>query len=282
MRKPYTVKLPGGRSLELGIRTAVAGVLNVTPDSFSEGGRHFEPERALHWGLELESAGADILEVGGESTRPGAVPVSAREELRRVMPVLGALAGRLRIPIAIDTYKSEVAAAALAEGAAIINDVSALRFDPNMAGVAAREGAALVLMHMRGEPANMQKLPPSPDIFAEIETDLREAIRLAESSGVSQDRLILDPGIGFGKTVEQNLAIINHLDHFDSFGLPLMVGTSRKSFIGKLTGRSESERLWGTAASVAVSIIRGAHVVRVHDVKEMIDVVRVADALASS
>ncbi|HXU38485.1 MAG TPA: dihydropteroate synthase [Blastocatellia bacterium] len=279
MRKVFTLELPGGRTIELGKRTALIGVLNITPDSFSDGGQNFEPARAIDRALELESEGADILEVGGESTRPGATRLPVHKELERVMPVLSGLAGRLRIPIAIDTYKSEVAAAAVERGVAIINDVSALRFDPALADVAARTGAILVLMHMRGEPANMQKIEPSADIFAEIETDLAQAIRQAESRGVRHNQIIVDPGIGFGKTLEQNLAIINHLDRFESFGLPLMIGTSRKSFIGKLTRREASDRLFGTAASVAASIIRGAHIVRVHDVSQILDVVRVTDAL---
>lgn len=282
MRKAFILELPGGRTIELCKRTAIVGVLNITPDSFSDGGQNFEPARAIDRALELESEGADILEVGGESTRPGATRVPVQEELERVMPVLRGLAGRLRIPIAIDTYKSEVAAAAVEQGVVIINDISALRSDPALADVAARTGAVLVLMHMRGEPANMQKIEPSADIFAEIETDLEEAIRLAESRGVKHNQIVVDPGIGFGKTLEQNLAIINHLDRFESFGLPLMIGTSRKSFIGRLTGRPESDRLMGTAGSVAASIIRGAHIVRVHDVKQMIDVVRVTDAFLAN
>ena len=263
----------------LGDRTLIVGVLNVTPDSFSDGGQNFEPARAVDHALEMESDGADIIEVGGESTRPGATRLSAEEELSRVLPVLSELAGRLRVPIAIDTYKSEVAAAAIAEGANIINDVSALRFDPAIADVAARERAALVLMHMRGEPATMQRIKPSRDILAEIELDLATAIRVAESQGVERSQIIIDPGIGFGKTLEQNLAIINHLERFESFGLPLMIGTSRKNFIGRLTGRPEGERLSGTAASVAAAILRGAHIVRVHDVKQMVEVARVADAI---
>jgi dihydropteroate synthase len=282
MRKAFTLELPDGRNIELGKRTAIVGVLNVTPDSFSDGGQNFETERAIDRALELESEGADILEIGGESTRPGAARIPVREELERVIPVLRGLAGRLQIPIAIDTYKSEVAAAATTEGASIINDVSALRFDPALADVAARVGTPLILMHMRGEPANMQKITPSPDIFAEIDADLDKGIRLAESRGVKRSQLIVDPGIGFGKTLEQNLAIINHLDRFESFGLPLMIGTSRKSFIGKLTGRDASDRFLGTAASVAASIIRGAHLVRVHDVRQMVEVARVTDALLAN
>lgn len=281
VRPRFTIALRDGTTIEFGERTIIVGVLNITPDSFSDGGRHFEPARAIDRALEMEGEGADIIEAGGESTRPGAPRVSAREELSRVLPVLRELAGRVRLPIAIDTYKSEVAAAAIAEGASIINDVSALRFDPVVADVAQRERAVLVLMHMRGEPATMQKLEPSADILAEIEIDLKNAILTAQSRGLNRDRIIIDPGIGFGKTLDQNLAIINHLDRFAQFDVPLMIGTSRKSFIGKLTGRAESERVFGTAASVAAAIMRGAHMIRVHDVKPIVEVARVADAIVS-
>ena len=279
MRRSYSITLTSGRTLHFGERTVVVGVLNVTPDSFSDGGMNVEPARAIERALEMESEGADIIEVGGESTRPGSARLPAREELSRVLPVLRGLTRRLHVPVAIDTYKSEVANAAIGEGASIINDVSALRFDPAVADVVRQERAALVLMHMRGEPGTMQKLAPSPDIFAEIESDLGVAIRVAGSRGVGRDQIIIDPGIGFGKTLDQNLAIINHLERFEAFDLPLMIGTSRKSFIGKLTGRTEGERVMGTAASVAAAIIRGAHIVRVHDVKEIVEVVRVTDAL---
>jgi dihydropteroate synthase len=282
MRRKFVLELNGGGKMELGGRTIVVGVLNVTPDSFSDGGSNIEAARAIERALEMESEGADVIEIGGESTRPGATLISGEEELSRVRPVLKGLAGRLRIPIAIDTYKSEVAAVAADQGASIINDVSALRFDPGLADVAAREQSILVLMHMRGDPATMQKSEPSPDIFAEIESDLTEAIRAAESRGVSRDKIIIDPGIGFGKTLEQNLAILNHLERFDGFNLPLMIGTSRKSFIGRITGRPEDERAFGSAASIAIAISRGAHMVRVHDVKHMADAARIADAIISA
>jgi dihydropteroate synthase len=281
MRKQFVIKLRNGRSISAGERTIIVGVLNVTPDSFSDGGLTFGPARAIERALEMESEGADIIEIGGESTRPGSARLPASDELSRVLPVLRGLAGRLHIPTAIDTYKGEVANAAVAEGASMINDVSALRFDSVIADIARRERAALVLMHMRGKPESMQKQAPSPDIFAEIESDLEVAIRLAEARGVARDQLIIDPGVGFGKTIDQNLAIINHLDRFEVFDLPLMIGTSRKSFIGTLTGKAEGERIMGTAASVASAIIRGAHMVRVHDVKQIVEVVRVTDALLS-
>jgi dihydropteroate synthase len=282
MRKAFNLQLGNGCTLELGASTIVVGVLNVTPDSFSDGGQHFDAARAIEHAIRMESDGADIIEVGGESTRPGAPHISASEELARISPVLRELSRQLRVPIAIDTYKSEVARAALDQGVSIINDVSALRFDARIAEEAARSAALLVLMHMRGEPRTMQKLEPSPDIFGEIESDFNTSIREAESRGVRREQIILDPGIGFGKTLEQNLSILNHLDRFGKFGMPLMIGTSRKSFIGRLTGRPESDRIFGTAASVAAAILRGAHIVRVHDVKEMVEVARITDALLAA
>jgi dihydropteroate synthase len=282
MRKPFRIALRDGKALEMGRRTLIVGVLNVTPDSFSDGGLHYESKPAIERALQMQADGADLIEVGGESTRPGSERISASDELARIAPVLQELGKRLRIPIAVDTYKSEVAGAAVDLGASILNDVSALRFDPRLAVVAAQARAALVLMHMRGEPATMQKLAPSPDIFAEIQSDLNLALREAEARGVERERIILDPGIGFGKTPEQNLAILNHLDRFAHFDLPLMIGTSRKRFIGKLTGRAESERVFGTAATVAAAVMRGAHMVRVHDVREMADVVRVTDAICAA
>lgn len=279
MRKRFSLKLRDGRVLQFGERTRVVGVLNVTPDSFSDGGQNFEPERAVERALEMESEGADIVEVGGESTRPGSIRLSADEELARVVPVLDALGKRLRVPVSIDTYKSAVARVAFDLGASLVNDVSALRFDAALAAEAAHAKAALVLMHMRGEPATMQKVEPSGDIFEEITADFTVAIGEAEKRGVGREHIILDPGIGFGKTLEQNLAILNHLDRFAGFDLPLMVGTSRKSFIGRLTGRPESNRVSGTAASVAAAIIGGAHIVRVHDVSQMIEVAQITDAI---
>ena len=279
MRKSFQIALPGGKQLAVGARTLVVGVLNVTPDSFSDGGLYDQTDRAIEHALRMEADGADIIEVGGESTRPGSPRVSADDELARIAPVLKVLGKRLRVPIAIDTYKSEVARATIDLGVSVLNDISALRFDPRIAEVAAASRAALVLIHMRGEPATMQQMPPSQDIFAEIHDDMNVALREAERCGVMREQIIIDPGIGFGKTVEQNLTILNHLDRFATFDLPLMIGTSRKRFIGSLTGRGESERVFGTAASVAAAILRGAHLVRVHDVREIVDVVRVADAI---
>ncbi|HJQ69995.1 MAG TPA: dihydropteroate synthase [Blastocatellia bacterium] len=282
MRKLFDLQLNDGRTISLGRRTAVVGVLNITPDSFSDGGVNLDAARAIDNGLRMEEEGADIVEVGGESTRPGAAVVTAEGELSRVLPVVRGLAGKLRIPISVDTYKSRVARAVVDEGARILNDVSALRFDPEIADVAARARVPLVLMHMRGEPATMQKIAPSADIFLEIERDITAAVKEAERRGVGRSQIVFDPGIGFGKTLDQNLAILNHLSRFESLGLPIMIGTSRKSFIGRLTGRAESDRVFGTAASVASAIIRGAHIVRVHDVKEMAEVARVTDAIINA
>jgi len=282
MRGRFTLRIGKETKLELGRRTAIVGVLNVTPDSFSDGGLYHDAGAAIDRALEVEAQGADIIEIGGESTRPGARPLAADAELARIVPVIKGVAPRVRIPIAIDTYKSQVASIAIDLGAQMINDVSALRFDPKLAEVAAASGAALVLMHMRGNPETMQKLDPSPDVLAEIERDLTKAALQAAAAGISPDRIIVDPGIGFGKTLEQNLEIINNLDRLSLIGYPLMVGPSRKGFIGKLTGRPESEREFGTAAAVAAAVLKGAHLVRVHDIRRMADVARVADAIANS
>ncbi|HET8676320.1 MAG TPA: dihydropteroate synthase, partial [Blastocatellia bacterium] len=258
MRKLFDIELKDGRTIALGRRTAVVGVLNITPDSFSDGGVNFDAERAIANGLRMEGEGADIIEVGGESTRPGAAVVSDEEELSRVVPVVRGLARKLRVPISVDTYKSQVARVVIDEGASLLNDVSALRFDQLIADVAARARVPLVLMHMRGEPATMQKIAPSTDIFLEIERDIGAAVTEAERRGVARKQIIFDPGIGFGKTLDQNLAILNLLGRFESLGLPIMIGTSRKSFIGRLTGQPESDRIFGTAASVSSAILRGA------------------------
>jgi dihydropteroate synthase len=267
------------RFLELGPRTLIMGVLNVTPDSFSDGNRFLDPPRAIERAQQIAAEGADILDLGGESTRPGAQEISAEEELNRILPVLDALAGTCPIPISIDTSKSVVALAALERGASILNDVTSLRNDPEIGALAARYRAGLVLMHMRGGPRNMQLLPPSPDIAAEIEKWSEEAVARAKNCGVTSDQIVLDPGIGFGKTAEQNLELLRHLDRFAAKGFPVLVGTSRKSFLGKILGKPADNRIWGTAASVAAAAIFGAHIVRVHDVAQMRDVVDVADAI---
>lgn len=266
----------------MGERTLVAGIVNVTPDSFSDGGKFSAAENAINRTLEIQEAGADIIEIGAESTRPGAEPVTVDDELRRIIPVLEGLSGKLRVPISVDTYKSEVARRAVDLGASIINDVSALRFDPKMAETAAEAQAGLILMHMRDTPSTMQKIPLSEDILSEIESDLRAAVESAQSAGVARESIILDPGVGFGKTLDQDLEIVNGIERLSKMGFPLMIGTSRKKFIGRLIGRLEADRVFGTAATVAAAVLRGAHIVRVHDVEQMIDVVRVADAILAN
>jgi dihydropteroate synthase len=265
--------------LDLGARTLVMGVLNVTPDSFSDGGTYFETSRALDRAWRIAEEGADILDLGGESTRPGSEGVAVDEELRRVIPVLEALAGRYPLPVSIDTSKGAVGRAALDLGASIVNDITALRGDPTLGEAAGRLGAAVILMHMRGEPRTMQALPPSPDIMGEIHEWAGPAVQHALDCGVGHDRLILDPGIGFGKTAAQNLEILRSLDRLAAFGLPVLVGTSRKSFIGRILADPDIDRSWGTAATVAASILFGAHIVRVHDVAAMRDVARITDAI---
>jgi dihydropteroate synthase len=267
-----------GRTLDFGPRTLLMGILNVTPDSFSDGGAFLDAGRAVKRAWQIAEEGADILDIGGESTRPGSQGVSAEEELRRVGPVLEALEGKYPLPISIDTSKSEVGKEALARGAVLVNDVTGLVRDPALGAAAADAGAGVILMHMRGEPRTMQQLPPSPDILEEIEAWADAAAARARALGVSRDRLILDPGIGFGKTVSQNLEIIRNLDRIATLGFPVLVGTSRKSFIGKILGDPDTDRIWGSAATVAASILCGAHAVRVHDVAAMRDIARISDA----
>ncbi|HXR25432.1 MAG TPA: dihydropteroate synthase [Candidatus Binataceae bacterium] len=264
----------------LGKRTLVMGVLNITPDSFSDGGLFLDAHAAVARALDLERAGADILDIGGESTRPGSEGISATEELQRILPVLGKLRGQLTIPISLDTSKSEVADAAADSGVEILNDVTALRADPRLAEVAHRRRLPLILMHMRGEPHTMQKRPFARDVMRDVASSLRHAVAVARRAGVAKSQIILDPGIGFGKSTAQNFELLARLPELARLGFPLMVGTSRKGFIGKVLGDVvPSERMWGTAATVTASILGGAHIVRVHDVAEMVQVARVADAI---
>jgi dihydropteroate synthase len=280
-RKLFRLRLPG-RTLVLGERTLLMGVLNVTPDSFSDGGHFLDPDVATLHALEIERAGADILDVGGESTRPGSEGVSADEELRRVLPVLEKLRGRLKIPISIDTAKAEVAEAAANAGAEIVNDVTGLRNGPRIAEVARRCKLPLILMHMRGEPRTMQKGPFARDVMRDVQAGLRRAVAVARQAGVAKSQIVLDPGLGFGKSYEQNFELLARLAELSRLGFPLLIGASRKSFVGRALGGAEkTERIWGTAAAVATSILGGAHIVRVHDVAEMAQVARVADAVLS-
>ncbi|HEY5998063.1 MAG TPA: dihydropteroate synthase, partial [bacterium] len=255
------------------------GIVNVTPDSFSDGGAFFDAGVAVEHGLRLASEGADILDVGGESTRPGAAPVPVEEELRRVVPVVRGLAARCRLPISVDTTKAAVARAALEAGAAIVNDVSALRFDPELGRVAAAAGAAVVLMHMQGEPRTMQQAPHYDDLLGEVRAGLAAALARAEAAGVDPARTLVDPGIGFGKTLEHNLELLRRLGELAGLGRPLLVGPSRKAFIGKITGLPPGERVEGTIAACCLAAANGAHVVRVHDVAAARRALAVADAV---
>ena len=269
----------GPYELDCSSRTLVMGVINVTPDSFSDGGRYLDHEAAVAHGIGLSGDGADILDVGGESTRPGSDPVTLEEELARVIPVVKRLAAETDAPISIDTRRAEVAQAALDAGAAIVNDVSAGR-DPEMFAVVGRTGAGLVLMHMHGEPQTMQEDPLDRDVVRIVRRELSERVAAAEGKGVPRGGIAIDPGLGFGKTAEGSLRLMRHVDAFLDLGLPVVVGPSRKSFIGKALGDLPvDQRLEGTAGAVAYLASRGAHVIRVHDVAEMVRVVRVVDAI---
>ena len=282
-RRLFRLKLRS-RTLVLGQRTLIMGVLNVTPDSFSDGGKFFTPKKAVAAALAMQKAGADILDIGAESTRPGSEGISAGEELRRLLPVLEALRGRLSIPISVDTRKSVVAQIAIDAGAEMLNDVSGLKHDPRLGEVATRHKVPLVLMHMRGDPRTMQKQPFARDVVADVTAGLRRSVAVARRAGVRKSQIILDPGIGFGKSRAQNFVLLRSLPVLARLAFPLLVGTSRKSFLGAtLADKGKplpvKERIWGTAATVAASILFGAHIVRVHEVGEMAHVARVCDAL---
>lgn len=278
-RKKFCVKLPS-RTLALGERTLIMGVLNVTPDSFSDGGLHFDSDAAVARAFEIERQGADILDIGAESTRPGSEGICVEEELRRLLPVLEKLRGRLKILVSIDTSKSEVAESAAEAGAEIINDVTGLRNDPRLADVVRRRKLALVLMHMRSVPRTMQKGPFARDVVRDVMAGLRRSISTARRAKISKSRIIIDPGVGFGKSYPQNYELLARLPELSRLDFPLAIGTSRKSFIGRATGgASTADRAWGTAATVAASILAGAHIVRVHDVAEMVQIARVTDAI---
>jgi dihydropteroate synthase len=266
-------------SLDLSQRTHIMGVLNVTPDSFSDGGKFFDPDEALRQAEKMIGDGADIIDVGGESTRPFSEPVEESTETERVVPVISAIAKRFKTVISIDTCRAAVAKASLDAGAQVINDVSALRFDPNMGKVAAAEKAGLVLMHMKGTPRNMQVNPEYSDVVSEIKAFLAHAVERARASGVNPGRILVDPGIGFGKRLEHNLTILRELSAFKEVGPPVLVGPSRKSFIGSILDAPVDRRLIGTVAAIVVSVMNGASVVRVHDVKEAREAVLIADAV---
>jgi dihydropteroate synthase len=259
-------------------RTRVMGVLNVTPDSFSDGGQFFDPEAAVARGMEMAAEGADMIDVGGESTRPGAETVSVEEERDRVVPVIKRLAAELGVPVSVDTRKADVAQAALDAGATIVNDISGAR-DPTMFDVAREAEAGLVLMHMRGEPATMQEFTDYTDVVSEVRDQLHGRIDAAISAGLDEDRLAIDPGIGFAKTPEQNLLLLRDIQSLFELGRPVLVGPSRKSFIGKVLDLDVTDRLEGTAGAVAWLVAQGVHILRVHDVKEMIRVIRIVEAV---
>jgi dihydropteroate synthase len=277
-RKEYTLSWQG-HSLSLGKRTCIMGVLNATPDSFSDGGNYFHRDKAVEQGITLAGDGADIIDIGGESTRPYAPSVPEAEELDRVIPVIEALVKEIDKPISIDTCKAGVAEAALKAGASMINDISALRFDDRMAAVAAASGVPVILMHMQGTPGNMQDKPVYNDLIPEIIDFFNTSIGAALKAGVKREMIILDPGIGFGKNFEHNLEIIRDLNRFADLDLAVLLGPSRKAFIGRITGKEPLERDIGTMAAVAAGIMNGAHIVRVHNVKMAVDTARVVDEI---
>ena len=266
-------------SLNLDNRTHIMGVLNVTPDSFSDGGLYFQKDKAIEQGLAMAYEGADIIDIGGESTRPYCDTVSPDEELDRVIPVIESLSKEIKIPISIDTCKATVARDALRAGASIINDISALRFDSEMASVAAEAGVPIILMHMQGTPGNMQNNPTYDHLIPEILDFLKNAIERAVKAGIRKDLIIIDPGIGFGKTFDHNFEIIKELNRFGSLGRPILLGTSRKAFIGHILDKEPNERDNGTMVTVSASILNGAHIVRVHNVKRTLETVKVIDAI---
>lgn len=273
-------EIQAGRfTLPLGTRTLVMGILNVTPDSFSDGGQYKSDGEAVGRAVEMANAGADIIDVGGESTRPGSEPVTMEEEMNRTIPVIEAIAGEVDVPISIDSYKSEVAERALEAGAVILNDISGLRFDPEMTRLAAESKAPIIIMHMQGVPRNMQENPEYENVVLDIARFLRARAQAAIDGGVDPGQIIVDPGIGFGKSLEHNLEIIRCLGQFKSLGYPVLLGPSRKRFIGGVLDRNTGERLLGTAATVALAVAGGADIVRVHDVEQMVDVVKMSDAV---
>ncbi len=279
LRSDYKIDCRG-KVLALGQRTHIMGILNVTPDSFSDGGRFATADHALAHAHEMVAAGADIIDIGGESTRPGADPVPEDEELRRIIPLIERLSDELAVPLSVDTYKSSVAVKALETGASIVNDISGLRFSPDMAKIVADAGAGLVIMHIKGTPRTMQQNPEYADVVGEITSFLEERIEVAERAGVDREKIIIDPGIGFGKNLAHNLVVLDHLDEFRGLGRPVLLGTSRKKFIGTVLGITVPEqRILGTAATVALGIVRGASIVRVHDVTQAAQVARMTDAI---
>jgi len=280
----------GQQHLNFGRRPLIMGILNTTPDSFSDGGLFLSPEDAVDQAEKMVAAGADIIDIGGESTRPFSEAIDAEEEMRRVIPVIKILAKRVQIPISIDTTKAEVARHALEAGATIINDISALRMDPELAHVAATQGVPIILMHMKGTPGDMQIAPEYDDVLGEIVTFLQTAVTAAQDKGISKSKMIIDPGIGFGKTLEHNLAILKNLDTFNQLGLPILVGPSRKAFIRKLLKPDQRDDIdplapvvaAGTQATIAIAALNGAHIVRVHDVAQTAATLKIVAAIQAT
>ena len=280
-RELFDVTYPHGK-LHLGGKTHVMGILNVTPDSFYDGKRYNTVKNAVDHALKMVEEGADIIDVGGESTRPGAYPVSEAEELKRIIPLIKILSKQIRKPISIDTYKAKVAEKAIDAGASIINDIGGLLMNKHMAKVAAEAKVPVIIMHKKGKPRTMQKNPIRKNVMSEIMSYLQKSVSRAVNAGIDEDKIILDPGIGFGKTLHQNLKILKRLKEFKSMGFPILIGTSRKQFIGAILKLSTRERLYGTLATLAIAVMNGAHIVRVHDVREAVQVVRICDAIVNS
>ena len=280
-RRRFTIPLPGGRALSLGDRALVMGILNVTPDSFSDGGRLLDAASAIDAGAQMVEDGADILDVGGESTRPGAAPLDEVEERRRVVPVIEGLVRRVTVPISIDTYKASVAKASIEAGATIVNDISGLRYEPALAAIVANSGVPIVLMHTRGRSQQMYEQASYNDVIGEILDELRESVAFATTSGIDRDRIIVDPGLGFAKNATQSYEVLARFDEFAELGRPLLAGPSRKSFLARPLGVSipPADRDWVTAAAVGAAVLAGAHIVRVHAVRQMLQVVRVTDEI---
>jgi dihydropteroate synthase len=282
-RRLCSLRLPSGRVLKLGDRTLVMGILNVTPDSFADGGMYLDPERALAGALQLESDGADIIDVGGESTRPWARPLTAKEEINRLLPVVNRVASKVSLPISVDTYKAEVARCVLDNGASIINDISALSYDLALAQVVAEADVPVVLMHNRGRSSDMYREARYSNVSTEIRNELSAAIERATDAGIVRDQIVIDPGLGFAKEAVHTFSALANLPDLSGLGLPTLVGPSRKSFLKDSLGAvPPGEREWGTAAAVTTAVLLGAHIVRVHGVREMLQVVRVADKLRAS
>jgi len=271
-----------GHLIPLDAAPLIMGVLNVTPDSFSDGGRYLDPGAAVAHAVEMQAQGADLIDIGAESTRPGAEPVDQEEERRRLIPVVKAVCRTVSVPVSVDTTKAAVARQALDVGAVLVNDISALRFDAGMKTLIAETGAGLVLMHMQGTPKTMQQAPSYRDVIGEVREFLVERIGTALEAGIAPEQILLDPGIGFGKNLEHNLTLLARLDAVVALQYPVLVGVSRKAFIGQVLGRAVDERLMGTAAAVAVAVLRGARVIRVHDVAPLRDVVRTVGAIVNA